>query len=840
MKFSFSRWLLSRWLLKGIGTLNVSHWNVRRKRLPRAPALNRLRLGIESLEDRTVPSIALWTDLADYEPGETAILTASGFDLGETVTFQVTADVAGPGQDPWDVTDGSADDLDGEINGTIVTSWLVDPGGAYLGVTLTATVTGISGSASTTFTDSGQGSPANITAANGWSSVNGSNPTTTINAPSGFIIIAIAIKSGESTFPLVDLNNNNIFGDHGDENHKHQSDDLGTSQHSHVITSNGTYGTGGNQYQVSGIGTATVTVTRVSGKNISHVDYLLEKKGGQTGDPTFSISGRKFEDLDGDGTDDGGSDPGLGGWTIYLDNDADFSNGTIASVTTASNGSYQFISTGTSGPGVAVVASLSAGTWYVYEGPGPSSGWTQTKGGSTAISGDPNGAGVNGGNGGYAVVLSTTNPTSSSNDFGNFKNVVISGTKFEDHDGDGVQDPGDQGLAGWTILVNGQDVGVVTDSHGNWSYTAGPGTFTFQEVLQSGWTQTYGNAGYTITTSSGSDVTGLDFGNFKNITISGLKFYDANGDGVKNDPAVIAGWTIYLDNDADFTNGVLASTTTDGLGAFSFSNLGPGTYYVYEGAAPSSGWFQTLGGGITINGNPGPTIAQNARGGAYFITASSGVDVAGNDFGNLKECAGTGGRTLGFWTNKNGELVIMDNGGASSELALLSSLDLVQNSLTGKKITGGTDFDPTSYLQLKNWLLAANATNMAYMLSAQLAAAALAVEAGYLGLNTYINVSNTGLMAFQSTLNAAINGQSLTGFGYTNSGSGLSNLGYISIADLMLAANEALKADKHTLDGDANRAYQEVLKNVLDMLNNNKLSFICEFVNGTNPFPPPA
>jgi len=47
-----------------------------------------------------------------------------------------------------------------------------------------------------------------------------------------------------------------------------------------------------------------------------------------------------------------------------------------------------------------------------------------------------------------------------------------------------------------------------------------PGVYTVNERMQTGWTQTYGNAGYSITAASGTDASGKDFGNFKNITIT--------------------------------------------------------------------------------------------------------------------------------------------------------------------------------------------------------------------------------------------------------------------------------------------------------------------------------
>src|SRR5438128_7160795 len=69
------------------------------------------------------------TDKADYAPGTTAYITAGGFQAGETVSFQVLhADgtpSTGLDHEPWYVTDGSADDLDGVMDGNIKTTWHV-------------------------------------------------------------------------------------------------------------------------------------------------------------------------------------------------------------------------------------------------------------------------------------------------------------------------------------------------------------------------------------------------------------------------------------------------------------------------------------------------------------------------------------------------------------------------------------------------------------------------------------------------------------------------------------------------------------------------------------------
>ena len=107
------------------------------------------------------PSVA--TDLPDYAPNSTAYITASDFEEGATVAFQVlevvdygadgilgtsddvVSETEAPGDDVWFVTDGVqfvdagedgelgtdddviTGDLDGVVNGVIETSWYVDP-----------------------------------------------------------------------------------------------------------------------------------------------------------------------------------------------------------------------------------------------------------------------------------------------------------------------------------------------------------------------------------------------------------------------------------------------------------------------------------------------------------------------------------------------------------------------------------------------------------------------------------------------------------------------------------------------------------------------------------------
>jgi hypothetical protein len=159
------------------------------------------------------------------------------------------------------------------------------------------------------------------------------------------------------------------------------------------------------------------------------------------------------------------------------------------------------------------------------------------------------------------------------------------------------------------------------------------------------------------------------------------------------------------------------------------------------------------------------------------------------EFGNLCLGAGypEGGFTPGYWSNKNGQATMNDGGTMAPELALLSVLNLVKKN--------GQPFDPIKYADFKTWLLNAEATNMAYKLSSSLAAMALNVEADF--------VDDDALV-------------------YAPGVPGANALGFMSIGDLMTAANEALGADGLTRAGDPNRAIQEYMYKALDKANNDK------------------
>ncbi len=325
--------------------------------------------------------------------------------------------------------------------------------------------------------------------------------------------------------------------------------------------------------------------------------------GDETTPTTGTISGTVFKDLNGNGIKDTG-ETGLGFWTVYLDKNKDgkLDSGDV-SVVTNSSGAYSF-------------TNVAFGTYVVREV--LQAGYTQ-KG--------PAG-------GSYSVTLAAATPVATAKDFGNSTGATsgsISGTVFNDVNGNGVIDAGDAGLSFWTVYLDKNNNGkldsgepsVVTNSSGAYSFTGlAFGTYVVREVLQSGYTLT-GPAGgsYSIALSSSvATATAKNFGDRKGPTtgsISGTVFSDTNGNGVKDTgDGGLYGWVVYLDLDHNGTpSGNDPYVQTDANGNFSFSGLAFGTYTVreilesgYVLKNPSVGYWT-----VTLSASARPSSAKTSR-----------------------------------------------------------------------------------------------------------------------------------------------------------------------------------------------------------------------------------
>ena len=101
----------------------------------------------------------------------------------------------------------------------------------------------------------------------------------------------------------------------------------------------------------------------------------------------------------------------------------------------------------------------------------------------------------------------------------------ISGMKFHDHNGNGIKNSGDEGLANWTIFIDTDNDEVLDDpgetytttgTSGNYSFTVPPGWYKICEVNQSGWEQKLplNPPYYNVGVQTDESVTDRDFGNY--------------------------------------------------------------------------------------------------------------------------------------------------------------------------------------------------------------------------------------------------------------------------------------------------------------------------------------
>lgn len=369
-------------------------------------------------------------------------------------------------------------------------------------------------------------------------------------------------------------------------------------------------------------------VITADGQTFEGVDF-----GNHRPDPTI-ISGQKFEDLNDNGTKDSG-EPGIHYWPIYIDANANDAYDAGEQYTLTNwQGNYAFVGTAT-------------GTYRIREV--PQSGWRQT----TTNPAD--------------VVVTSTGQIFADRDFGNFRLARIVGAKFSDDNANGLLDPGETGLGGWTIFLdaNGNDAldsgetQTTTGIFGGYSFdNLEAGTYRVREVQQPGWTKTSIDQNVTVAPNVSSQVHSVNIGNFRNGSIDGgIKFHDINRNGVQ-DPGEpgLYGWTIFLDgNGNDALDSGERSTMTDLNGGYSFGNLPPGTYHIRE--VQQSGWVQTTGPiDVTISSS-----GQSLAGGSIGNFALARISGAKFEDDNANGILDPGEHGLEGWTiyldaNQNGAL----------------------------------------------------------------------------------------------------------------------------------------------------------------------------------------
>ena len=338
-----------------------------------------------------------------------------------------------------------------------------------------------------------------------------------------------------------------------------------------------------------------------------------------------TVTGMKFEDINGDG-EKNGNDSGLEGWTIYasqfvqelnIDSHDDGAIEHLGESPSSNDGATQFYgvaagdymirASGTFNAGDSITADAQYSqtpndpgypTWtddvYGYGGWGPGllDLWI---GDSYGLWGSYNSHHV------YWYTFNAVDPQQ---------------LAFHIHDIYAQNNEGELNIKIYKIVASattGDDGGYTLNIPAELT-----GDIVVAEKTETGWTQTYpmlgGSEGYYTVPADGSSAD-KDFGNHDTTipprsdgSISGIKFNDLHQtatDGIKDEGEnPLSGWKIYLD-EGETPNGIWDEgepyyITDDVTGIFSFTGLTAGTYIVREVA--QDGWVQTWPGPQYSNG----------------------------------------------------------------------------------------------------------------------------------------------------------------------------------------------------------------------------------------------
>jgi uncharacterized repeat protein (TIGR01451 family) len=420
---------------------------------------------------------------------------------------------------------------------------------------------------------------------------------------------------------------------------------------SNGITTAGAVGNGGTAGTATGITTLPSQIssivlppnTTASGNNFAEIP------NGRT------VSGTVFLDYDHNGSLNG-TDHGIGGQTVNLTGTDINGNAVSMTATTTPDGNYSF-------------TNVPEGTYTVAQPSQP----TGTSNGTTT-------AGSTGG--------TASNPTSTTSQI---SNIALTGSNTVSANNNFAEIPGnapDLAIAKTHSPANfaaGGTTGYYTITPSNIGAVATSGTVTIVDTLPAGITPTSANgsgwncgiAGQTVTCTSVSSIAASAVGNVIILRVSvggglsgqvltntatisgGGEPVGFNGNNTASDPTPIAtsasiaghvwrdvnhnraldggetlvpGWTVELLQSGT----VVATTTTDGSGAYTFAGLAPGSGYQVRFRDPTSGTLFGLpmpnetGAAFTngvLNATANPGSASNADGTLNNLTLTSDAHI---------------------------------------------------------------------------------------------------------------------------------------------------------------------------------------------------------------------
>ncbi|UJS26611.1 IPTL-CTERM sorting domain-containing protein [Thiothrix winogradskyi] len=319
---------------------------------------------------------------------------------------------------------------------------------------------------------------------------------------------------------------------------------------------------------IEGANDNRVAVTLASAQHSTGNDFLDSKQQG-------SLSGVVWTDTDTDGVRDA-EETGIPGVTVkVLD-----SNGTVvATLTTDNTGAYS-------------ATDLPPGNYTVQIDPATLPAGSQQTGDPDAVLDH------------QTVAEVKPAQATSGLDFGYVGNVYLGDRVWHDLNANGIQDDGEPGLAGVTVMLyrdaNGNGLAepdeqlksVVTPASGAYLFAdLLPLDYLVKFTLPNGYLRSSSNQGADDALDSDTDADGqvavslktganntIDAGFYQLAKLGDYVWLDANGNGVQDaDEPVMAGVEVQLLDSAGQT---LASTTTDSNGKYLFSDLTPAAYSV--------------------------------------------------------------------------------------------------------------------------------------------------------------------------------------------------------------------------------------------------------------------
>ena len=292
-----------------------------------------------------------------------------------------------------------------------------------------------------------------------------------------------------------------------------------------------------------------------------------------------TLGGTVYYDANANGVLDP-SETGIPSVSVTLTGINDLGNSVSLTTTTAADGTYSFTNLR---PGLYAIGDIQPANFLT---------------GKSSPGSDGGVAGVN-------QITAVTLPVSAkatSYNFGYVLTGTLAGTVYVDNNDNGIDDPGEAGIGGVTVILTGTNdqgtsisASTTTAADGSYSFkNLRPGTYSVQETQPANYLDgkttagsVGGSAGINQITSinfpTAAKAVSYNFGELLPGSLAGNVYLDSNNNGIE-DPGEkpLGGVTITLTGVNDQGVAVAGTTTTAPDGTYSFIGLRPGAYGITE------------------------------------------------------------------------------------------------------------------------------------------------------------------------------------------------------------------------------------------------------------------